>query len=188
MPVARSEAPPPALETPPELHVQPARRVRSAKLAALVAAAACAAIALGWFAVRHPETRAVPVVAVASVSPAPGALQIVPPAADPSPSNGVARAPDAPPAPEEAAVSDRARAELEHGPLRYAKTFERAQKALWTNRPAQAIALLQPLLAMPLSRRERAKAEHMMGDAKAKQGNKTAAARWYTRSLQLSQR
>jgi len=185
LPVARSEAPPPALDTPPELSLQPARRARRAKLVAMVAAAACAAIALGSLAVSHHVTRAAPVVAAASVSAAPEALEIAQPAADPSPSNLLAHTP---PPPEEAAVSDRAHAELEHGPLRYAKTFERAQKALWTNRPAQAIAVLQPLLAMPLSRRERAKAEHMMGDAKAKQGNKTAAARWYTRSLQLSQR
>jgi hypothetical protein len=71
---------------------------------------------------------------------------------------------------------------------RYAKTFERAQKALWTNRPASAIAILRPLLTLPLTRRDRARAQHMMGDAAAKQGNKAVAARWYSRSLQLSQR
>jgi serine/threonine-protein kinase len=76
----------------------------------------------------------------------------------------------------------------DRAPSRHAKSFERAQRALWTNRPEQAIAILRPLLAQPLSRRDRARAEHMMGDANAKQGKKAAAARWYSRSLQLSQR
>ncbi|HEY2028254.1 MAG TPA: serine/threonine-protein kinase [Myxococcales bacterium] len=174
LPLAGAEPPPPALDTPPELLVKPLRRVRpKAMTAALIAA--CAAIAVGVVAVRRHEVLATPVVSEASVTA---------PAQPPPPS---VEAPEAAPAPE-AAVPDRPHAEIEHGPLRYAKTFERAQKALWTNRPAQAIAVLQPLLAMPLSRRERSKAEHMMGDAKAKQGNKTAAARWYSRSLQLSQR
>ena len=72
-------------------------------------------------------------------------------------------------------------------PSRYAKNFERAQKALWVNRPSSAVAILRPLLMLPLTRKDRARAEHMMGDASAKQGKKAAAAKWYSHSLQLSQ-
>jgi hypothetical protein len=79
-------------------------------------------------------------------------------------------------------------ADPNHAASPHAKAFERAQRALWTNRPQQAIAILRPLLALPLTKRDRVRAEHMMGDANAKQGKKAAAARWYSRSLQLSQR
>lgn len=204
LPLVASEPPPPALDTPAEVKVQSARRIRpSAKALAIAAAGACAVSAIAAFAVRLHDVRATPLVAQASIAPeaappiargserAPegdGAPAEARGGAAPEGAAGSARARDAAAGAAEATPTDHARAEIEHGPLRYAKTFERAQKALWTNRPAQAVAILQPLLAMPLSRRERAKAEHMMGDAKAKQGNKTAAAGWYTRSLQLSQR
>jgi serine/threonine-protein kinase len=181
LPLAVSEPPPPALDTPPEVRAQRARRSgRPGKLAAVVLASACAAVALLSFAVRGRAVLTTPAVAQAGVAPsaaAEGNLPAQAAAAEPSPPGA---------APQD--LQSKGAADLEHGPLRYAKTFERAQKALWTNRPAQAVAILQPLLAMPLSRRERAKAEHMMGDARARQGNKAAAASWYTRSLQLSQR
>jgi serine/threonine protein kinase len=73
-------------------------------------------------------------------------------------------------------------------PSRYSKSFERAQKALWVNKPGSAMAILRPLLMLPLTRNDRARAEHMMGEANAKLGKKAAAARWYSHSLQLSQR
>ena len=71
-------------------------------------------------------------------------------------------------------------------PGSYAKSFEKAQKALWTGQPDVAAATLRDLLAKKsLSQRDRARASKMMGDAEAKKGNKTAAASWYKKSLKL---
>jgi hypothetical protein len=67
-----------------------------------------------------------------------------------------------------------------------AKSFERAQKAIWTGQSAVAQAALQGLLAKPdLFKRDRARATKMMGDAFAKNGDKQRAAEWYRKSLQL---
>jgi serine/threonine-protein kinase len=69
----------------------------------------------------------------------------------------------------------------------YARNFDRAQKALWTDRPASAESVLHDLLKKKhLSRRDRARAAKMMGDAESKKGNKATAARWYKKSLKLS--
>ncbi|TMA31981.1 MAG: serine/threonine protein kinase [Deltaproteobacteria bacterium] len=70
-------------------------------------------------------------------------------------------------------------------PSPYGKNFERAQKALWTGQPDGARSILQDLLRKPLSKRDRARASKMMGDAEAKKGNRAAAAAWYKKSLKL---
>jgi len=67
----------------------------------------------------------------------------------------------------------------------YAKSFEKAQKALWTGQPAGAQSILHDLLRKSLSRRDKARASKMMGDAEVKKGNKAAAAGWYKKSLRL---
>jgi hypothetical protein len=68
----------------------------------------------------------------------------------------------------------------------WAKNFERAQKALWTNRPAGAVTILNDILRKPgLTRRDRARASKMMGDALAKKGNRAAAAQWWRQAFQL---
>ena len=68
----------------------------------------------------------------------------------------------------------------------WAKNFERAQKALWTNRPAGAQTILADILKKPgLSRRDRARASKMMGDAEAKKGNRARAAQWWKKSFAL---
>jgi TPR repeat protein len=98
------------------------------------------------------------------------------PAQDPT-TLGQPEAPSAAPAPRKAAPAV----------SRYAKNFDRAQKALWTDQPASAENVLQDLLKRKhLSRRDRARAAKMMGDAESKKGNKTAAVRWYKKSLKLS--
>jgi len=68
----------------------------------------------------------------------------------------------------------------------WAKNFERAQKALWTNRPSGAETILRDILRKPsLSRRDRARASRMMGDALAKRGYRSKAAEWWRKSFQL---
>jgi serine/threonine-protein kinase len=68
----------------------------------------------------------------------------------------------------------------------YAKNFDRAQKALWTNQAASAQSILGDLLKKPLSRRDRARAAKMMGDAEGKKGNRAGAAGWYRKALKLA--
>ena len=68
----------------------------------------------------------------------------------------------------------------------WAKNFDRAQKALWTNQPGGAQTILKDVLRKPaLSRRDRARASRMMGDAEAKKGNRARAAQWWRQSFQL---
>ena len=68
----------------------------------------------------------------------------------------------------------------------WAKNFERAQKALWTNRPSGAETILRDILKKPsLSRRDRARASRMMGDVLAKRGYRSKAAEWWRKSFQL---
>jgi hypothetical protein len=68
----------------------------------------------------------------------------------------------------------------------WAKNFDRAQKALWTHRPGGAQTILKDILQKPaLSRRDRARASKMMGDAEAKKGNRAKATVWWRRSFQL---
>lgn len=71
-------------------------------------------------------------------------------------------------------------------PSPYAKTFDRAQKALWTNQPDAAKKILKDVLKKKsVSNRDRARAFKMMGDAEAKKGRRAAAAAWYRKSLKL---
>jgi hypothetical protein len=68
----------------------------------------------------------------------------------------------------------------------WAKNFERAQKALWTNRPGSAQTILKDILRKPaLSRRDRARASRMMGDAEAKKGSRAKAMQWWRQAFQL---
>ena len=68
----------------------------------------------------------------------------------------------------------------------WAKNFERAQKALWTNRAAGAQTILNDILRKPdLTRRDRARASKMMGDAFAKKGNRAVATQWWRQAFQL---
>ncbi len=68
----------------------------------------------------------------------------------------------------------------------WAKNFERAQKALWTDQPGGARTILRDILRKPaLSRRDRARASKMMGDAEMKRGNRAAAAKWWRKSFAL---
>jgi len=71
-------------------------------------------------------------------------------------------------------------------PSVWSKNFDRAQKALWTGQSANAESILRDLLRKSLSRRDRAHASKMMGDAEAKRGHKSSAASWYKKSLKLS--
>lgn len=68
----------------------------------------------------------------------------------------------------------------------YAKSFDRAQKALWTGQAALAQSVLRDLLRKRLTRSDRARASRMMGDSESKKGHRPAAARWYRRALGLS--
>jgi len=71
-------------------------------------------------------------------------------------------------------------------PSPYAKNFERAQKALWTNRPTSAEAILRDVLKKRgLSRHDRAQASKLMGEAEAKRGNRARAGMWWRKSLAL---
>jgi hypothetical protein len=68
----------------------------------------------------------------------------------------------------------------------WAKSFDRAQKALWTNRPGGAVTILRDILKKPgLTRRDRARASRMMGEAEAKKGNRAKATQWWQQAFQL---
>jgi serine/threonine-protein kinase len=68
----------------------------------------------------------------------------------------------------------------------WAKNFDRAQKALWTNRAGGAETILRDILKKPgLTRRDRARASRMMGEAEAKKGNRAKAVQWWRQSFQL---
>jgi eukaryotic-like serine/threonine-protein kinase len=68
----------------------------------------------------------------------------------------------------------------------WAKNFDRAQKALWTNRPGGAQTILRDILKKPgLTRRDRARASRMMGEAEAKKGNRAKASQWWRQAFQL---
>jgi Protein kinase domain len=160
-----------SLALPKVAQPAPVKAPRLRKRWQAVGVAAAVAVVAAVLLLRGAKQRSAPVLAEA----APGLLPATAtPAAEP------ATVPPAPAEPSDAAQGRPA-------PSRYAKNFERAQKALWVNRPSLAIAILRPLLMLPLTRKDRARAEHMMGDATAKQGKKAAAARWYSHSLQLSQ-
>jgi hypothetical protein len=66
------------------------------------------------------------------------------------------------------------------------KSIDRAQKALWTNQPAVARSLMTDLLKQSgLTRRDRARASKLLGDAEVKLGHKAKAVSWYRKSFQL---
>ncbi|HET7787023.1 MAG TPA: serine/threonine-protein kinase [Myxococcales bacterium] len=103
-----------------------------------------------------------------AMEPAPAAVQTAPKAVQAEP-KAVQAAPKAAPAPSP-----------------WAKDFERAQKALWTDHPASAQVILRDVLKKRhLSRRDRARASKLMGDVEAKLGHRSGAAAWWRKSLQL---
>jgi eukaryotic-like serine/threonine-protein kinase len=188
----------PRLELAPEpAQMMPRPRSRS-RWPGVAVAAAAAAIAVVLLLRGQATQFPGPIVAeatpgllppISTQGPQPGTAQLEPPIMPINPAQTPpAAAATAPAGRDEPAQDPALAAQMRPGASRYAKTFERAQKALWTNRPGSAIAILRPLLMLPLTRRDRSRAEHMMGDATAKQGKKAAAARWYSHSLRLTQR
>jgi serine/threonine protein kinase len=145
-----------------------------------VAAAAVVTLTIGTALLARGRTRVPPApIAVAASSP-PAAAQpaetVAAPAAanDPPPPDPVQ---EEPPRPNKLA---------QNAASPWAKNFERAQKALWTNSPGGAQTILTDILRKPgLTRRDRARASKMMGDALAKKGKRVAAAQWWRKSFQL---
>ncbi|MFN2550248.1 MAG: serine/threonine-protein kinase [Myxococcales bacterium] len=150
-----------------------------------IAAAGVALLGLVGFLVRRPKPALPKAVApkIATASP------VAPPPAAAAPAPAPAPAPAAAPVVTAAvaeAIQPSAARLMPVAPSRYAKNFERAQKALWTNQPDSAKSTLKDILKKKsLSTRDRARAFKMMGDAEAKKGHKAAAAGWYKRSLKL---
>ena len=104
------------------------------------------------------------------------------------PTVATAPAPSAAPSraemPPETSAAEKARPPPPQNPS--AKILARAQRAIRTGHPAAAQTALQQLLARPgLSKRDRARASKMMGDAFARGGDKQRAAEWYRKSLRL---
>jgi serine/threonine-protein kinase len=146
-----------------------------------VAAAALVTVAIGTALVARERPRPPP---QAFAQPAAVALaQPVAPAPDPEPQAVLVE----PPAPDPAqAEPPRPNKLAQNAASPWAKNFERAQKALWTNRPASAQTILHDILQKPgLTRRDRARASKLMGDALAKRGNRAAAAQWWRKSFEL---
>ncbi len=146
-----------------------------------VAASAVAVALVGIYFARRPRVappRPAPSVIAKTSPPSRIPGPVAPPKPPPAPVAAPARAPEpeAPPPPRKIATAASP----------YGKTFDRAQKALWTNDAKQAEALLGDLLKRRgLSRRDRARASKMMGDAETKAGKKSNAARWYRKSFNL---
>jgi serine/threonine-protein kinase len=142
-------------------------------------AAAAVAVMAGVAMMVHARTRAPKPAARAEVA-APLSTAAVPPAPaaePPQPSEDAAPEESEPPRPSKLA---------QNASSPWAKNFERAQKALWTNRPAGAQTILTDILKKPsLTRRDRARASKMMGDAEAKKGNRAKAALWWRKSFAL---
>jgi len=155
-----------------------------------VAAAALVTVAIGTALIarerpRLPPALAKPAPAVAEQA-APQPPVVVAQAAPPAPEPARAAPADPPPPDPAEAEPPRPNKLAQNSASPWAKSFERAQKALWTNRPASAQTILNDILRKPgLSRRDRARASKMMGDALAKQGNRAAAAAWWRKSFQL---
>ena len=109
-------------------------------------------------------------------------------AAPPAAAEHAAAAPAEPQAADASAMT-RQRDPTHTAPQRspYAKTFDRAQKQIWTGQAAGAEVTLAHVLQQPrASRRDRARATKLMGDAEAKKGQKAIAIDWYRRSLKLT--
>ena len=155
----------------------PRRRFQLPRFWPIAAGALAAAAVAGAFLIRPrkppPAPPPIPVLQ-AAVLPEP------PPTPEPPPPAAAAPAPSA--AVEEPSIAPPHRPPA---PSPYAKHFERAQKALWTNRAGGARTILRDLLKHPLTRRERARASKMMGEAEAKSGRKASAAVWYHKAFRL---
>src|SRR5262249_42889617 len=112
-----------------------------------------------------------------------------PPAAAVAPAAApIAQKPESPASSPEAPPSEPSRPSklAQYAASPWAKNFDRAQKALWTNRPGGAETILPDILNKPgLSRRDRARAARMMGEAEAKKGNRVKATRWWRQAFQL---
>jgi serine/threonine-protein kinase len=168
----------PALEQPPGI---PAWAAFVAPRWWPVAAAALLTVTIGTALLARGHTRATPAVLWSTPVAAPAAP---PPVASAEPAPGE----DPPPAAADLAEAEPARPNklAQNAASPWAKNFERAQKALWTNRPGGAQTILNDILRKQgLSRRDRARASKMMGDALAKKGNRAAAAQWWRKSFQL---
>jgi hypothetical protein len=134
-----------------------------------------AAVVALWPRAPEPAPAARPVV-TAAPAPEPEEAPAAPAPAAPAPAE-----PAQPPAPEPAHHKPAQAAPSPNG-----KSFDRAQKALWTNQPKAARSLMADLLKLrTLTRRDRARASKLMGDAEARLGNKAKAAAWYRKSFQL---
>jgi hypothetical protein len=119
------------------------------------------------------------------------------PEAAPSVSAGPAVPPAAPSLPAPSASAQPTGIAAQPGPPRpsklaqnaaspWAKNFDRAQKALWTNRAGGAETILRDILKRPgLTRRDRARASRMMGEAEAKKGHRAKAIEWWRQAFQL---
>ncbi|HET9753531.1 MAG TPA: serine/threonine-protein kinase, partial [Myxococcales bacterium] len=138
---------------------------------AVTAAGALVAVVLGlqlWSSGREAQ----PAAAVAAAAAPPQVAETTPQPPPPAAARGQQAPPveAAPSSPAEAAPPPKA------GPSPWAKNFERAQKALWTDHPRSAQAILRDLLGKRhLSRRDRARASKLMGDAEAKLGHRARA-------------
>jgi serine/threonine-protein kinase len=147
-----------------------------------VAAAALLTVTIGTALLArgrpHPPPPPAVMATPVAVAPAPAAAAIAePPRRDDRPPAAADPAEAEPPRPNKLA---------QNAASPWAKNFERAQKALWTNRPGGAQTILTDILRKPgLTRRDRARASKMMGDAMAKKGKRAAAAQWWRKSFQL---
>jgi len=120
---------------------------------------------------------AVPPAAAESPIPPSAAALPVPAPSPAAPSSEVASAQPEPPRPSKLA---------QNAASPWAKSFDRAQKALWTNRPGGAETILRDILKKPgLTRRDRARASRMMGEAEAKKGHRANATHWWRQAFQL---
>jgi serine/threonine protein kinase len=144
-------------------------------LAAALTLAIAAAVVVG---VRtHMKAGASPIASTPgpAVLPATEAAPAQAPSADAPPEVAAARA--EPPRPSKLA---------QNAASPWAKNFDRAQKALWTNRAGGAETILRDILKKPgLTRRDRARASRMMGEAEAKKGNRAKATQWWQQAFQL---
>jgi len=154
-----------------------------------VAAAALVTVTIGTALLARGRTRAAaPAVAQSTPVVAPLAPAVVVPPAPAAVAVAIAPAHgSAPPVPDPAEEEPpRPNKLVQNAASPWAKNFERAQKALWTNSPGGAQTILTDLLRKPgLTRRDRARANKMMGDALAKKGKRAGATQWWRKAFQL---
>jgi serine/threonine protein kinase len=167
---------PPARASPLRTWTRVLRRWRRQAMAAVALVAALASVLS--FRGRHAGVPAVAAAPAVAPTPVRVAVSEALEKAARSPDTLLAAAPvEEPPRPNKLA---------QNAASPWAKNFERAQKALWTNRPAGAETILRDILKKPaLSRRDRARASRMMGDAAAKRGSRAKATEWWRKSFQL---